>query len=530
MYSKIESAMLTGINTTPVSVEVDISTGMPMVDMVGYLSSEVKEAKERVRTALHNCNISLPPKRITINIAPANIKKTGTSFDLPIAIALLTALGVIDGKKIERHIFVGELGLNGDLIPVNGILPIVSDNANSQSYFVVSKGNESEAKLIPNANVFSFDNLNEIIEAYNVDPVRVEKYKKRVNKNLNDKNAIQSGQESHLEDSEKELEDLIDFADVNGQLLLKRACEISAAGMHNMLIIGPPGTGKTMISERMSTIMPPLNEEEKLELSKIYSVCGLLKDKKKLVHKRPFRSPHHTVTKAALAGGGINPIPGEISLAHEGVLFLDELTEFQKQTIEVLRQPLEDRKINLTRMNYNVTYPADFLLLSAMNPCNCGYYPNMQKCRCTPASLKRYLNKISQPLLDRIDITIQAPEMRYKDLVTKTKNETSAQIRERVVQCQKIQYERYKNEPFFHNSQIPASRLEEYVKLGEDEANYIEEKFEEEGLTARTYHKILRVSRTIADLDNSRDVKLKHIIEAFTYKGLSANYYKGGME
>ncbi|WP_022747956.1 YifB family Mg chelatase-like AAA ATPase [Lachnobacterium bovis] len=547
MYSKVESSMLRGIKTMKVYVEVDISNGMPMIDMVGYLSSEVKEAKERVKTALHNCKVVLPPKRITINLSPANIKKSSTSFDLPIAVALLVSLGFLDKEKIERHIFVGELSLNGDLMPINGILPMIVESLDSQKTFVVPKGNENEAKLIPEAKILSFNNLIEIIQYFNVDAATAKEFKRKEtlkNKENSDNNKkmetiskesqyifLSNGEKTLKKDNENE-ENLniskLDFSDINGQKILKRACEIAASGMHNMLIVGPPGTGKTMISERMSTIMPPLNNEEKLEVSKVYSVCGLLKNKKKLLEERPFRNPHHTITKAALAGGGISPIPGEISLAHQGVLFLDEFTEFQKSTIEILRQPLEDKKINLTRMNYNVTYPADFLLLASMNPCNCGYYPNMQKCRCTPSTLKRYLNKLSQPLLDRIDITVFAPEVKFNELIKKQKNETSAEIRKRVIRCQQIQYERYKNESFFHNSQIPAGKIGQYVPLNDEQLEYLNNVYEKYNLTARTFHKLLRVIRTIADLDNSEVIKTEYILEALCYKGLTKDYYEGG--
>jgi magnesium chelatase family protein len=321
----------------------------------------------------------------------------------------------------------------------------------------------------------------------------------------------------------------VDFSEVNGQLFLKRACEVAAAGMHNMLMVGPPGAGKTMISERMATILPPLTKQEQMELSKIYSVCGLLKNENALVTRRPFRSPHHTISDIGLTGGGTHPRPGEISLAHCGVLFLDELTEFRKQTLEVLRQPLEDKEIRLVRAASSVTYPASFLLLAAMNPCNCGYYPDMNRCRCSPGTLRRYADRISQPLIDRIDICVEASAITYEELTVSAVNESSASIRGRVEACQNLQNERYAEENFTHNSRIPASKLSKYCPLGTKEAAYMEGIFKKQSLTARTYHKILRVARTIADLDQSEAIKLHHLTEAVCYRVLDKGYWGGAL-
>lgn len=506
MYSTIKTAILEGIHTKPIQVEVDISNGMPMFDMVGHLSQEVKEGKERVRTALHNLGVTLPAKRITMNLSPANLKKCGNGFDLPMAVALLLSLGLVNKKRCEDKLFVGELSLNGQILPVNGILPIVSDAYEiGIKDVVVPKENENEAGLVKRANVYAFSHLQEVVDFLNGKP-----YKKT----------------AHMV-AEAQRKQNLDFCEVNGQDFLKRACEVSASGMHNMLMIGPPGAGKTMISERMATILPPLTEEERLELSKIYSVCGLLTQKSALLSNRPFRAPHHTITKVGLSGGGRIPKPGEISLSHKGILFLDELTEFQKDTLDTLRQPMEEHRVRLTRIENSVEYPADFLLLAAMNPCNCGYYPDMQRCHCSQRTLRRYLERISQPLLDRIDICVQVSALSYSELTGKGKRETSAKIRERVCNCHEIQQERYKNEVFSYNSHIPAGRLGEFCYLGEKEQHYMEHIYEKLSLTGRTYHKILRVARTIADLSEEKEIKLCHLNEAICYRNQNMSDWGG---
>lgn len=509
MYSTIKTAILEGIHTQTIQVEVDISSGMPVFDMVGHLSPEVREGKERIRTALHSIGVILPAKRITINLSPAHIRKSGTGFDLPIAIAILQSLGVITAEACEGKIFVGELSLNGQILPVNGVLPIVSDGVeNGFMEFVVPKGNDEEGRLVKEAKVYAFSHLQELLDFLNGKPYEISPI--------------------NIEETLFEIEK--DFQDVCGQKFLKRACEVAASGMHNMLLIGAPGAGKTMVSERLATILPPLTQKEQLELSKIYSVCGLLGQNHALIKNRPFRAPHHTITVAGLTGGGAIPKPGEISLAHNGVLFLDELPEFQKSTMEILRQPMEEHQVHLVRAKGSVTYPANFLLLAAMNPCNCGYYPDRSKCRCSDGSLRRYFDKVSQPLLDRIDICVEAPTLSYEELTKKeTKGESSKEIQSRVLVCHQIQCERFKGEDFSHNSQIPTVRLEEFCWLGEKEARYMENIYKKRSLTARTYHKILRVARTIADLDGAQTIGVSHLTEAVCYRNVEQKFW-GGVE
>jgi magnesium chelatase family protein len=405
-------------------------------------------------------------------------------------------------------LFIGEMNLNGRLLAVNGILPIVCD-AKEQGIrrFVVPRACHEEAVLVKGIQVYSFSSIKEVISFLNGELIYEEP-------------------EYNIEETHAG-EPKIDFADVNGQKLLRRACEVAAAGMHNLLMIGPPGAGKTMLSERMATILPPLTEEEMLEISKIYSVSGKMANAHDLIRERPFRSPHHTVTGIGLAGGGLNPMPGEISLAHAGVLFLDELPEFSKQTIEILRQPLEEQEITIVRGNSSVTYPAGFLLLAAMNPCNCGYYPDMQKCRCTVMGRRKYFQKVSQPILDRIDICVEASPLTFDELTTNCKNESSEAIRERVVRCHRVQQERYRDEAFFHNSRIPGSKMRQYCALGETEEAFMEKVYKKEQLTGRSFHKILRVARTIADLDGAEAIGLSHLKEAVCYRSISERYWGG---
>lgn len=509
MYSIVTTAIVQGIKSMPVYVETDVSEGMPVFEMVGFLAAEVKEAKERVRTALRNAGYRIPAKRITINFTPANIRKTGSGFDLPIAISILCAMGVIAKAALEEWFVIGELSLNGEIRAVQGILPMVAEaKAMGRKNCLVPRENRVEAELVKEIQIFAVKDLQEGIAILN------------------------GSREAYFQKREtypikpKQKEKLPDFSEVNGQQVLKRACETAVCGMHNLLMIGPPGAGKTMAAMRIPTILPDLEEAEQMELSKIYSVCGLLEHQETLMNKRPFRSPHHTITPQGLAGGGRYPKPGEISLAHKGVLFLDELPEFKKDTLEILRQPMEERVARLVRLNGSFEYPADFMLVAAMNPCKCGYYPDMQKCRCSESSITRYINRISQPLLDRIDICVAAVQIPFEELTKETKEESSAQIKARVTEVQERMRFRYRMEDFKYNSQIPAAKIGSYCKLTDGQQAYMKEQYQKLNLTARSYHKILKVARTLADMEQSETICDTHLKEAICYRSVDKKLWK----
>ena len=507
MFAKVKSEGLYGINTFDVTVEADISSGLPRFDVVGLPDAAIKESRERVRASIKNSGLTFPISRITVNIAPADVKKEGSFYDLPILISILKATGQL-AANVDDYCFIGELSLDGEIRSVNGVLPMV----------LQAKESGVGSIFVP------FDNADEgsVVEGIDVLPA---KSIKDVLAHLSGERLISPAYRELKED--EILTEMLDFSDVKGQQKVKRALEVAAAGGHNCIMVGTPGTGKSMMAKRLGSIMPQMTFDEQIETTKIYSVAGALPSNARLIARRPFRSPHHTVSAQGLTGGGSSPKPGEISLAHNGVLFMDEFPEFDRRAKESLRQPLEDGMVTITRASGTISYPSDIMLVAAMNPCPCGYagHPTIE-CTCTEAARKRYNDKISGPILDRIDLHVEVATVNYELLRGDRQEESSAEIRERVNRARKIQNERFRGTNIKCNAKMTPRLTRKYCVLSEDADKLLNESYDSIGMSPRAYDKILRISRTIADLDGSELIELQHVAEAIQYRALDRKYWR----